>query len=523
MRQHSALNFMKVSGRLSGAYEGKSEMSELALRMVGVNKVFPGVKALDDIHFEVEKGEIHALIGENGAGKSTLIKILAGIYRPDGGEIFIDGRPVEMDNVATARKHGISVIHQELSLAKNMTVAENIFMGKFPGKKGGFVDDAKMLSETAKLLKLIGMEELAPDTPVSRLSVAKQQMVEICRSLSEETRILVMDEPTASLAAAEVDRLMGIMRMLKEKGVTIIFISHKLNEIFEICDRITVMRDGRYIGTKAVKDMAYEELINMMVGRDLQNIYPPHETNPGEILLEARHISSDRVFDAGFTLRRGEVLGFYGLMGAGRSELMRALLGIDKSTKEAVILEGKEVSVNNPTEAAQAGIVLAPEDRKYEGLILKQTVGFNITLPILKRIIKGIRLDKKFNDETIESIGKRLRIKTPSYEAKVVNLSGGNQQKVVLAKWLVTNPKVLILDEPTRGIDVGAKQEIYKLIYEIVAMGVGVILISSEMPEVMNLCDRIYVLREGRITGELQKEEITEQTIMQYAIGGIES
>ncbi|MCD2491900.1 sugar ABC transporter ATP-binding protein [Lacrimispora sp. NSJ-141] len=498
-------------------------MSELALRMVGVNKVFPGVKALDDIHFEVEKGEIHALIGENGAGKSTLIKILAGIYQPDGGEIFIDGKPVKMDNVITARAHGISVIHQELSLAKNMTVAENIFMGKFPSKSKYFVDDSGMMEETAKLLKLIGMDELQPDTPVSRLSVAQQQMVEICRSLSEEIKILVMDEPTASLATAEVERLMDIMRMLKKKGVTIIFISHKLNEIFEICDRITVMRDGQYIGTRVTKELPYEELINMMVGRDIQNVYPPHKTNPGEMLLEANHINSDRVFDASFKLRKGEVLGFYGLMGAGRSELMRALLGIDKSTKESVILDGKKIVINNPTEATQEGIVLAPEDRKYEGLILKQTVGFNITLPILSRIIKGIKLDKKLNDETIENIGKRLRIKTPSYDAKVVNLSGGNQQKVVLAKWLVTNPKVLILDEPTRGIDVGAKQEIYKLIYEIVEMGVGVILISSEMPEVMNLCDRIYVLREGKITGEIARDEITEQTIMQYAIGGIES
>ena len=498
-------------------------MSELALRVVGVNKAFPGVKALDNIHLEVEKGEIHALIGENGAGKSTLIKILAGIYQPDSGEIYIDGTAVKMETVTTARKYGISVIHQELSLAKNMTVAENIFMGKFPLKRGGMVDDRKMFEETAKLLELIGMEDLHPDTPVARLSVAKQQMVEICRALSEEIKILIMDEPTASLATAEVERLMDIMRMLKKKGVTIIFISHKLNEIFKICDRITVMRDGQYIGTKATKDMAYEELITMMVGRDIQNVYPPHHTNPGEVLLEANHINSSRVFDASFKLRKGEILGFYGLMGAGRSELMRALLGIDKSTKESVILDGKPVTINNPTDAAKAGIVLAPEDRKYEGLILKQTLDFNITLPILDKIIKGIRTDCKKNDAIVENIGKRLRIKTPSYEAKVMNLSGGNQQKVVLAKWLVTDPKILILDEPTRGIDVGAKQEIYKLIYEIVEMGVGVILISSEMPEVMNLCDRLYVLREGKITGEVKRSEISENTIMQFAIGGIES
>lgn len=495
-------------------------MSNFALKMEGVTKEFPGVKALDNIHFEVESGEIHALIGENGAGKSTLIKILAGIYKPNAGTIYIDGEKVEMTDVLTARSHGISVIHQELSLAKNMTVAENIFMGKFLAN-GIFVDDAAMYKKTEELLQLIGMEDIRPDTKVESLSVAQQQMVEICRSLSEDTKILVMDEPTASLAQTEVDCLLNIMRKLKNNGVTIIFISHKLNEIFEICDRITVMRDGKYIGTKRTDEMTYELLIKMMVGRDIADVYPPHETQPGEVFFEANHIESDRVHDISFNLRRGEVLGFYGLMGAGRSEVMRALLGIDKSTKGDIILEGKKITINSPVEAAQEGIVLAPEDRKYEGLILKQTVDFNITLPILKKIIKGIHLKKEFNDETVDHIAKRLRIKAPGYESKVMNLSGGNQQKVVLAKWLVTNPKILILDEPTRGIDVGAKQEIYKLIYEIVKSGVGIILISSEMPEVMNLCDRIYILREGAMKGEVPRSEITDQLIMKYAIGGI--
>ncbi|MDO4323988.1 MAG: sugar ABC transporter ATP-binding protein [Lachnospiraceae bacterium] len=496
-------------------------MVRYALRMEGVTKEFPGVKALDNIHFEVEEGEIHALIGENGAGKSTLIKILAGIHKPNAGTIYINEEKVEMNDVRTARQYGISVIHQELSLAKNMTVAENIFLGKF-SEKGLFVNDKELIDKSAELLKMIGMEEISPQTRVSNLSVAQQQMVEICRALSEDIHILVMDEPTASLAQAEVERLISIMRRLKEKGVTIIFISHKLNEIFEVCDRITVLRDGTYVGTEKTSELSYEKLIEMMVGREIDDIYPPHETSVGEVFFEAKHINSERVKDVSFCLKRGEVLGFYGLMGAGRSEVMRALLGIDKSTKGDVILEGKKITINSPVDAAEAGIVLAPEDRKYEGLILKQTVDFNITLPILKQIISGIKLKKSMNDATVDSIAKRLRIKTPSYESKVMNLSGGNQQKVVLAKWLVTNPKILILDEPTRGIDVGAKQEIYKLIYEIVKSGVGIILISSEMPEVMNLCDRIYILREGQLKGELQREEVTDQLIMQYAIGGIE-
>lgn len=502
-------------------YEGINKMSELALKMEGITKEFPGVKALDQIHFEVEKGEIHALIGENGAGKSTLIKILAGIYRPNAGVIYINGKQVEMTDVKTARKQGISVIHQELSLAKNMTVAENIFLGKF-SEPGLFVNDREMMEQSSQLLDMIGMGEISPSVRVGTLSVAQQQMVEICRSLSEDISILVMDEPTASLAQSEVDRLLSIMRKLKEKGVTIIFISHKLNEIFEVCDRITVLRDGAYVGTEKTADMSYEKLIRMMVGREIDDIYPPHETQVGEVFFEANHIQSDRVKDISFYLRKGEVLGFYGLMGAGRSELMRALLGIDKSTKGEIRLDGKTITINSPVDAAEAGIVLAPEDRKYEGLILKQTVDFNITLSILKKIIRGIRLDRKFNDDTVAGIAKRLRIKTPGYESKVMNLSGGNQQKVVLAKWLVTNPRILILDEPTRGIDVGAKQEIYKLIYEIVKSGVGIILISSEMPEVMNLCDRIYILREGKLKGEVERTNVTDQLIMQYAIGGME-
>lgn len=348
-------------------------------------------------------------------------------------------------------------------------------------------------------------------------------MVEICRSLAGENRILVLDEPTTSLIAEEVERLMEIMRTLKSKGVAIIFVSHKLNEIFEISDNITVLRDGQYVATEKTAEMTTDKLISMMVGREIQDIYPPHETNIQETFFEANHISSDRVHDVSFHLKKGEILGFYGLMGAGRSEIMRALLGIDKAQKGDVILDGRKIQINSPKDAMKEGIVLAPEDRRHEGLILKQTVDFNITLPILGELIKGIRMNRKKKDEILDTYAKRLRIKTSSYDNKVGNLSGGNQQKVVLAKWMATNPKILILDEPTKGIDVGAKQEIYKLVYEIVNMGVGVIFISSEMPEVINLCDRIYMVYEGKINGEISRDEISETAIMKYTIGGNEN
>lgn len=498
-------------------------MSDYILRMQGISKEFPGVKALDNIHLNLKKGEIHALIGENGAGKSTLIKVLAGIYRPDSGEIYINDEKVVIDDVASSKKLGISIIHQELSLAKNMTIAENIFLGSYPLKKGFAVDDKRMNEEAAKYLAMIGMEHFPPDRKVASLSIAQQQMVEICRSLAGENRILVLDEPTTSLIAEEVERLMEIMRTLKSKGVAIIFVSHKLNEIFEISDNITVLRDGQYVATEKTAEMTTDKLISMMVGREIQDIYPPHETNIQETFFEANHISSDRVHDVSFHLKKGEILGFYGLMGAGRSEIMRALLGIDKAQKGDVILDGRKIQINSPKDAMKEGIVLAPEDRRHEGLILKQTVDFNITLPILGELIKGIRMNRKKKDEILDTYAKRLRIKTSSYDNKVGNLSGGNQQKVVLAKWMATNPKILILDEPTKGIDVGAKQEIYKLVYEIVNMGVGVIFISSEMPEVINLCDRIYMVYEGKINGEISRDEISETAIMKYTIGGNEN
>lgn len=490
------------------------------IKIEHVSKEFPGVKALNDVHFGIKEGEIHGLVGENGAGKSTLIKILSGIYSLDEGQIYFNEEPVLIKNVDDAKKLGIAVIHQELSMAGCMTVAENIFLGRFP-MKGIFVDREKMERDAGDLMNLIGLKNIDPDTVVKYLSTGQQQMVEICRALSQNIKLLIMDEPTASLAQEETEILMNIMRELKAKGVSILFVSHKLNEIFEICDRITVFRDGQYISTCNTEELKYDDLIRMMVGREIENIFPPHNTKPGDVFFEAKNITSAKVDDVSFNLRKGEILGFYGLIGAGRSELMNALLGIDLSSKGEIILNGEVITIKNPTEAVERGIVFAPEDRKSLGLFLKKSIDFNITISILENIIHGIKLDKKLNEDTVVDIGEKLKIKTPSYDTPVVSLSGGNQQKVVLAKWLVKKPDILILDEATRGIDVGAKQEIYRLVYEIAETGVSIIFISSEMAEILNLCDRVNVMYNGKITDTFDRNELNDSAILKSALGGI--
>lgn len=496
-------------------------MKDYILEMRHVGKVFPGVQALSDVNFGIERGEIHALIGENGAGKSTLIKCLTGIHHPDEGEIYFNGEHVIINNASDSKKLGIAVIHQELTMAGNMTVAENIFMGKFPTKENSFfVDDRKMNEQAAQFLHELELDYIDPTSLVKKLSIGQQQMVEICRALSENATLFVMDEPTASLASRETEILLNIMRKLKNNGVSIIFVSHKLEEVYRVCDRITVLRDGKYIGTEFTSQLPYDNLISMMIGREISNMFPPYTISPGEKFFEAKGINSARVTDVSFDLCKGEILGFYGLVGSGRSETIRAMLGIDKSTVESITLNGRQIHISNPVEAVNEGIVLAPEDRKKEGLILKQTIDFNITISILKDIIKGIRFRKKHNDKVVSEIGSRLRIKTPSYDVKTKQLSGGNQQKVVLAKWLITDPQILILDEPTRGIDVGAKQEIYNLIYEIAKTGVSIIFISSEMAEVIHLSSRVNVMKNGCIVGRLAREELTEENIIKLAIGG---
>lgn len=495
-------------------------MSEkTVLQMKNINKSFSGVQVLHDVHFDLKRGEVHALLGENGAGKSTLIKILAGIHQPDSGEIRIDGEKVEIQKVTDSQKYGVSVIHQELSLASNMTIADNVYMGRLPGKH--LVDDKALNKNVQEMLDSFGLD-LDPQCKAGSLSVAQQQMVEIVRALSVDARILVMDEPTASLTDKEIDKLFEFITTLQSHGVAIIYISHRMEEIFKIASRVTVLRDGYFIGTKAIHETDYEDIVSMMVGREFKDVYPQTSGEIGEIIMQVKNLNAgSQVQDINFDLKKGEVLGFYGLMGSGRTEIMRAIFGIDPKTTGNIYLEGKEITIHSPIDAISAGIALAPENRKEEGLVLIQGIDFNICLPILKQIIKGIRLNRSKQDEILKTYGKKLDIRASSFLQKVMNLSGGNQQKVVLAKWLATNPKILILDEPTRGIDVGAKQEIYKLVCELADSGIGVIFISSELPEIVNICNRVLIMREGKMTGVIQGEEISEKNIMKFAVGGV--
>lgn len=491
------------------------------LEMNHISKEFSGVKALNDIHFDLREGEIHALVGENGAGKSTMIKMLAGIHEPTAGEIRIDGNPVQIKTVAESKDLRIAVIHQELSLVPYMTVAENIFLGRMPETKMGFVDDRKLHEDAYHVLETLGLEKII-DTHVwaSTLTVAQQQMVEIARAISMDSRILIMDEPTASLTTREISLLLDFIMKLRDKGLAIIYISHRMDEIFKISDRITVFRDGQYITTQDTANVTYDDIVKQMVGRDMKDVYPPVDNTVGEELMRVEGLCSGFVQDVSFTLHKGEILGFYGLVGSGRTESMRAIFGIDQKSAGKVFLEGKELDIKLPRDAIDAGIALAPENRKEQGLVLIQDIKYNTILTVLDEVIHGLKTDYAKEDQIVNDYMDRLKIKANGPEHIVQQLSGGNQQKVVLAKWLATNPKVLILDEPTRGIDVGAKFEIYKLIVELAKLGVGIIFISSEMPEVINLSNRAYIMREGRIMGQLSREELKEERVITLAMGG---
>ncbi len=486
------------------------------LEMKNIHKSFPGVYALNAVDFHLNAGEVHAIIGENGAGKSTLIKILGGIYTADQGEIFIDGNKVDIRGVKSAQDNGISIIHQELVLVPHMTVAENIFLGREPGK-GIIAERSKMLDDAQELLDSYGME-IDANTPVRRLTIAKQQMVEIVKAISHQSKILVMDEPTSSISDKEVNFLFNMMRTLADSGVGIIYISHKLSELDDICDRVTVMRDGMYIGTKVVDETSRDELISMMVGRELTKYYTRTYQEQGDIVLQCKDISDgDMVKGASFELRKGEILGFSGLVGAGRSEVMKCIFGLTKDYTGDIYLNGEKVSINSPSDAINQGIALVPEDRKTEGLYHVQSVRFNSTIEVLKKFIRGIMVDKQKEDEITQKYIDLMSTKTPSREQLVSKLSGGNQQKVMIGRWLATDPKILILDEPTRGVDVGAKSEIYGIMNQLVASGISIIMISSEMPEVINMSDRIYVMADGRVTGSLDYKEVTQEGIMGLA------
>ncbi|NCB02872.1 MAG: sugar ABC transporter ATP-binding protein [Spirochaetia bacterium] len=490
----------------------------ILLKMNHIKKEFPGVLALKDVSFELRSGEVHALLGENGAGKSTLIKILGGIYSSDAGEIVIDGKVVTINSVLDAQKQGISVIHQELVLVPHMSVAENIYLGREPLKKGTrFVDYKQMNREAKRILDSFELD-IRPEDEISDLTIAQQQMVEITKALSFNAKILVMDEPTSSLSEKDVDFLFENIRKLKKANVGIIYISHRMSELKQIADKITVIRDGEYIGTRETATSTNDELIAMMVGRQLTKYYTRTFGEMGKTVLEVKHLNAGKLLkDVSFSLNRGEILGFAGLVGAGRSEVMKCIFGVDPIDSGQIVVDGVDVIIKDPEHAISMGIALVPESRKKEALFPDQSVMFNITIKSLQDFIHGVRVNNKKEEAITREFVDKMEIKTPNYEQVVGNLSGGNQQKVVIGRWLATKPRILILDEPTRGVDVGAKAEIYSIMNELVKEGVSIIMISSELPEVINMSDRVVVMSNGRITGMLSREGLTQEKIMHYA------
>lgn len=495
-------------------------MSETFLQMKHITKRFPGVLALNDVQFSLRRGEVHALLGENGAGKSTLMKILSGVYQPDEGEIIFEDKPVSFSDPLSAQNVGITIIHQEFNLFPELTVEENIFIGREFCKKNRWrLDEKQQRQATIEILQKLNLA-IKSDTLVADLTVAQQQMVEIAKAISVNARILIMDEPTAALTETEIESLFRVTRLLKEQGTGIVYISHRLEELALIADRATVMRDGQYISTVDYECVKISDLIAMMVGRDLGNIYPRREALQQRIpVLEVNGLTRKGVLnDINFTLYRGEILGFAGLMGAGRTELARAIFGADSIDSGTLKLNGKETVIKDISDAIQQGISYLTEDRKKEGLALNLSVERNIMLGNYPEYSDRFgNVDSRRCQQTSEEQVKALRIKTPNLEQAALNLSGGNQQKIIIARWVCKDTDILIFDEPTRGIDVGAKLEIYELMNRLVAKGKSIIMISSELPEVLGMCDRILVMRSGRITGELSAKEATQEKIMQYA------
>ncbi|HDW3855120.1 TPA: sugar ABC transporter ATP-binding protein [Escherichia coli] len=495
-------------------------MSETFLQMKHITKRFPGVLALNDVQFTLRRGEVHALLGENGAGKSTLMKILSGVYQPDEGEIIFEDKPVSFSDPLSAQNVGITIIHQEFNLFPELTVEENIFIGREFCKKNRWrLDEKQQRQATIEILQKLNLA-IKPDTLVADLTVAQQQMVEIAKAISVNARILIMDEPTAALTETEIESLFRVTRLLKEQGTGIVYISHRLEELALIADRATVMRDGQYISTVDYECVKISDLIAMMVGRDLGNIYPRREALQQRIpVLKVNGLTRKGVLnDINFTLYRGEILGFAGLMGAGRTELARAIFGADSIDSGTLKLNGKETVIKDISDAIQQGISYLTEDRKKEGLALNLSVERNIMLGNYPEYSDRFgNVDSRRCQQTSEEQVKALRIKTPNLEQAALNLSGGNQQKIIIARWVCKDTDILIFDEPTRGIDVGAKLEIYELMNRLVAKGKSIIMISSELPEVLGMCDRILVMRSGRITGELSAKEAAQEKIMQYA------
>jgi len=495
-----------------------SETAECALlEMKGIGKSFPGVQALEGVNLSVRAGEVHALLGENGAGKSTLIKILSGAYVKDAGEIEFDGRTVEIRGPQDAQALGISTIYQEFNLAPHLTVPENIFLGHLP-RKGLVVDWAEARVRSQELLARLGTT-LPMDAPVATLSVAQQQLVEIAKALARETRVLVMDEPSAVLGEQDLDSLFAVVRVLRDSGIAIIYISHRLKEIFEVADKVTVLKDGRYVGTRDVSAVTMNELVRMMIGRNLEDVYPQRDDRFGDVLLDVRNITRPgKLHDIAFQLRAGEIVGFAGITGSGRTEVARALFGADPSHNE-IFLYGSPYKPSTPADAIHHRVALVTEDRKAQGLFLQLSVTKNITISGLKALCRAWIIQMRSELDVVQEMIKRLRIKAPSPQFLVGNMSGGNQQKTVVARWLSIGSRVFILDEPTRGIDVGSKSEIYQIMAELTARGAGIVMISSELPEILGMSDRVMVMREGRLVKQLARAEASEEKIMSYALG----
>lgn len=485
-----------------------------------ISKYFPGVKALDDISFQATSGQVYAFLGENGAGKSTLLKILNGDYQPDFGEYLINDKPIHFSTPKDAIAHGVSVIYQERQILLDMTVAENIFLGDWPRKKNGMVDFDQMNERTAAIAKRFGLS-ISPDTKVGSLSIAHQQMVEIMKAINRDSNIIAFDEPTASLSDKEIDILFDIIRQLKAEGKVIFYVSHRMNEIAQVAQKVIIFKDGRLVSIVDQATTPEDELIRLMVGRSLGDIFNdlPHNEKPGEDLLEVKELCTPYVNKVSFTAHRGEILGFAGLVGAGRTEVMRALFGLDHVYSGTIKMEGKEVAPRSPAQALELGFAMVPEDRKMQGILPNISVRGNITISMLKKLrskVGFLQTDKE-EDIALREI-KELNIRTPDSAKLISQLSGGNQQKVILARWLETHPKVLILDEPTKGIDVVAKAEFYRIITECAQQGMAVIVISSELPEIIGLSDRILVMRDGRISGELLRKDFSEEKILTYAM-----
>jgi len=493
------------------------------LKMTGVAKSFPGVRALDGVDFEVAEGEVHALLGENGAGKSTLLKILSGAQPADAGEISFAGAPVAFASPHEAQQAGIATIYQEFTLAPDMSIAENVFIGREPGS-ALFVSWRRLAAETRAICDPIGLKRL-PLTPVRELSVAEQQLVEIARALSMRSRLIVMDEPTSALSEAEVANLFEIVRKLKGEGVSVVFVTHRLEEVFRICDRYTVLRDGRYVGAGDVKDSDVDKIIRLMVGRDVDQLYGAHVAPPpGPVALEARGLTRRRdprdprateLIDVSLTLREGEIVGLAGLVGAGRTETVRAIFGADRLEAGEILIGGQPVVIDTPEAAMRHGIGLVPEDRKKQALFLQLAIRANLSIAAHDQIsFAGWFIDERKENALIETFKRKLNIRMTGPDVQVAKLSGGNQQKVVLARWLALKPKILIVDEPTRGIDVGAKIEVHHILFEMAKAGVAVLVVSSELPEVLALADRIVTMREGRVTGEISRAKATQEVLM---------